>query len=92
MKEHIEREAAIEVVGKYFENTLGLNPDICVDGIRCIPSADVRPVVRSSWELLANGDGICLHCGSLQKHIWDVDSCQNFCGHCGADMRRENDE
>lgn len=51
------------------------------------PAEDVRPVVRSSWEFLRNGDGICLRCGSLQKHIWDVAGWQNFCGHCGADMR-----
>lgn len=52
-----------------------------------IPPADVQPVVSSSWEFLGNGDGICQHCGSLQKHIWDLDGWQNFCGHCGADMR-----
>lgn len=43
MKDYIEREAAIKVVEKYFKNTLGLNPDICVDGIKSISAADVVP-------------------------------------------------
>lgn len=48
-------------------------------------------VVHGRWILHPNGDGTCDQCGRYQKAIWDFDNQQNFCGHCGADMR-ERDE
>ena len=53
------------------------------------PTIDAVPVVRGKWTLHDNGDGTCDQCHCYQKHIWDYDNWQNFCGHCGADMRGE---
>lgn len=51
------------------------------------------PVVHGRWILHPNGDGTCDQCGRYQKAIWDFDNQQNFCGHCGADMReRESND
>ena len=41
MAEYIKREDCIQVVEKYFTDFLKLNPDICIDGIRSLPAADV---------------------------------------------------
>lgn len=46
MAEYIKREDCIQVVEKYFTDFLKLNPDICIDGIRSLPAADVVEVVR----------------------------------------------
>ena len=50
------------------------------------PAADVAPVVHGTWKLLGNGDGVCDQCHMLQKHIWDDDNSQRYCGCCGAIM------
>ena len=84
MTDYISREEARELMYH--------NQDALTEyDLNSIPAADVRPVVRSRWELLANGDGICQNCGCIEKHIWDLDGWQNFCGHCGADMRDGGD-
>ena len=44
---------------------------------------------RGKWTLNHDGSGTCSECGITQSAIWDCDSWQNFCGHCGADMRGE---
>jgi len=54
------------------------------------PVADVVEVKHGKWKLYSDGSGICSVCGKHQKHIWDMDHWQNFCGHCGADLREEN--
>ena len=54
------------------------------------PAADVVEVKRGEWMLHPDGSGTCSCCNRTQKSVWDYDSAQNFCGHCGADMRGEN--
>lgn len=49
-------------------------------------------VMQCKWILHDNGDGTCNQCGRRQKAIWDDDGWQNFCGHCGADMREVQNE
>ena len=61
--------------------------DLCAN---FIPSTDFVPVRRGQWELHDDGSGTCDQCGTRQLHIWDFDNWQNFCGHCGADMRGES--
>ncbi len=51
------------------------------------PTADVEEVKRSEWILRKDGSGTCKRCGFTQRNVWDMDNWQNFCGHCGADMR-----
>ena len=39
------------------------------------------------WKLLRNGNAICSERGFTQVSAWDMDGWDNFCHHCGADMR-----
>ena len=41
------------------------------------------------WRLNSDGSGTCSVCHFTQSAVWDDDGWQNFCGHCGADMRLE---
>ena len=81
-KEYIDRE--------YYCNNICRCPGTECDKTKCpiwiAPAADVAPVVHGTWKLLDNGDGVCDQCHKLQKHIWDVDNFQRFCGCCGAKM------
>ena len=83
--EAINRQKAIEIVEKYFEK-IGLNGDICVDGLRQLPPIQPK---RGRWHY---SDGkpariglsfgvICDQCGTESEY------CTNFCGECGADMK-----
>lgn len=47
---------------------------------------------HGGWELNKDGSATCKLCGKTQKNVWDFDNYQNFCGHCGADMRGVKDE
>lgn len=58
-----------------------------IEAIEAIPDADVRPVVRGKWTLNKDGSGTCSECGFVQNSCWDLDNWDNFCHHCGADMR-----
>ena len=54
------------------------------------PTADVVEVKRGEWvSHHPDGSAICSVCGRKQKDVWDFDNWQNYCGHCGADMRGE---
>lgn len=57
-------------------------------GIGLAQKADVVEVVHGEWKFNKDGSGTCNQCGITQKNVWDYDSWQNYCGHCGADMRR----
>lgn len=52
--------------------------------------SDVAEVKRGEWKLHPDGSGTCSCCNSTQKSVWDFDNAQNFCGHCGADMRGDD--
>ena len=41
---------------------------------------------RGHWKLLNNGDATCSECGRTHKNVWDFDTWDNFCRHCGARM------
>ena len=58
--------------------------------LRDFPAADVRPVKRGKWTLNKDGSGTCSECGFVQNSCWDLDNWDNFCHHCGADMREES--
>ena len=51
------------------------------------PTANVAEVKQGKWKLNKDGSGTCSLCRRTQKDVWDQDNFQNFCGHCGADMR-----
>lgn len=97
MSDYISREEAIMAVtrAKLPDTTLDGVPIAngkrsvtdCVRRIKDIPAADVRPVVRGNWTLNKDGSGTCSECGFVQNSCWDLDDWDNFCHHCGADMR-----
>ena len=51
------------------------------------PTADVEEVKHGEWILHPDGSATCNQCKTHQLLIWDMDRSQNYCGHCGADMR-----
>lgn len=50
---------------------------------------DVAPVVHGQWINCKDGDATCSKCRTRQKHIYDVDNSQHYCGSCGAKMDGE---
>lgn len=56
------------------------------------PPADVVDVRHGRWALHTDGSGTCSECKKTQKNVWDCDSWQNYCGHCGARMDGEQKE
>ena len=52
-----------------------------------LPAAEVKPVHFGRWLFEKDGSARCSECHCWQDHIWDLDDWQNYCGHCGADMR-----
>ena len=55
MSDLISRQAAIDVVEKWF-GKIGLNPDICIDGLISLPSAQPEPLsdayMKAVWTWL----------------------------------------
>ena len=56
-----------------------------------VPSYNINGAKHAYLHLHQDGSGTCSECGLTQNYIWDCDSWQNFCGHCGADMREGGD-
>ena len=89
-KEHISRDEMIEqtkariVLGAPKFNA-GL--EAAIEVATTIPASDVAEVRHGRWKLHEDGSGTCQECGCRQKYVWDMDGWQNYCGHCGADMR-----
>ncbi len=69
MSDYISREAAVKVL-----TSVALNvPESkrravakCINQIELLPAADVEPVVRANWQLLAGSPGTvrCSNCGA----------------------------
>jgi hypothetical protein len=55
------------------------------------PTADVVEVRHGRWTLHKDGSGTCSECKKTQKNVWDYNSWQNYCGHCGARMDGDED-
>lgn len=51
------------------------------------PTIEAAPVKRGKWKLHKDGSGTCDQCHFTQLDVWDMDNWDNFCAHCGADMR-----
>ena len=57
--------------------------------LRCMeqtPTIEAGPVRHGRWEFHKDGSGTCNQCHFTQKHIYDDDGWQNYCGVCGAEM------
>ncbi len=68
----------------------GIN--VLIRVVDAFPSMPYEPVKHGRWILHDNGSGTCDQCNFTQKHIWDDDGWQNYCGVCGADMRELHSE
>ena len=100
--DYISREAAKDAaLEKIINNVVedqGMYGYLChlVDEVfDWLPAADVRPVVRASWEEKEK-DGVsryaCSVCGEhTPKDRWGQEWHSNFCPNCGADMRSRED-
>ena len=45
----------------------------------------IRP--KGRWTLNRDGSGTCSECHRTRNDVWDMDTWDNYCSHCGADMR-----
>lgn len=52
---------------------------------RTIDPESLRP--KGKWRLNKDGSGTCSECHRTRNDVWDMDNWDNFCSHCGADMR-----
>lgn len=107
MAEHIKREAAIRVICDccavcadieccdYAKGSYGGCKEI--EGLRAIPTADVKPVVHGRWieypdclkypNAYADDHIVCSVCEECFS-VLDNDTARFwFCPHCGADLR-----
>lgn len=99
MDEHIKREAAIRVICDccavcadieccdYAKGSYGGCKEI--EGIRAIPAADVKLVVRGKWKDAVQGahDSPHVRCSICGEYFWRYFRDFDFCPNCGADMR-----
>lgn len=92
MDECINREAAVDVVARWFKE-INLNGDICIDGLRSLPAADVVERKTGKWIYPSDitGYGRCSEC----KALWDFSLITNkffkVCPRCGSYNRGDDD-
>ena len=83
MDDYISRSAVCEAL-----NSEGYTKNMRVHKkVLKIPAADVVERKKGKWKLHNDGSATCSECGFVQLCAWDMDSWDNFCHHCGADMR-----
>jgi len=95
MRDTIYRDEAIEIIKKWFE-VIELNPDILIDGIVSLPSAD-RP--QGEWIIsTSDHESICSVCGEKEAEfiygteMWYGLGKSKFCPSCGARTKGVDDE
>ena len=81
IKEFIEREEALLAIKQAFEK--GEGPSLY---IKCIPAADVAPVVHGRW--IASHDEFCA-CSICKYPVYVGWNQTNYCPNCGAKMDEE---
>ena len=69
--------------------------DNILAALTCIAEGkEVKPVrplekPKGKWRLNKDGSGTCSECHQTRNDVWDMDNWDNFCSHCGADMRED---
>lgn len=102
MSDYIEREAALAVCQKEYEERLSM-ADYCGDtvawniggAVKSMPAADVAPVRHGYWEfpIFADNDDEldprvkCSECGSVEAAF----ARWKYCPNCGAKMDKEDE-
>ena len=99
MAEYIEREKLPQKKERGFilDDDFSAGWNACLNNIKNIPAADVRPVVKAKIVDMRytedDGEWKCSRCGwqfTLCVCGKDVTSKIHFCPNCGADMREED--
>ena len=67
---------------KYF----GKDKEIYISIDNNISCRFYKEIVYAKWKLHRDGSGTCSHCKTTSRAVYDDDSWQNYCGHCGAIM------
>ena len=71
----------------------GMKCRICYGGCEChmlaeaLYNAGYLKQSEGEWIFHKDGSATCNQCNTTQKHIWDMDNYQSYCGHCGAKMK-----
>jgi len=98
MAEYIDKQTVIDtldglcdVVCQYSKKQRAFMCGACnlgsaFDVLQELPAADVRPVVRGTWDMYKDGSGVCSVCGKAQFQHWDDGKPDRFCHFCGAMM------
>ena len=101
MSDYISREDAKNyVIGRYDDQLGFITMEDIIDQLDYVPAADVRPVVRGTWQQrhyeggFLDGTNVdkCSACGwerVIENTTFKVGF--RFCPSCGADMREEDD-
>ena len=81
--DYISREAAYDTLTDYYHHRTDIQHQTLREALSRVPAADVRPVVRGTWEYISFMTCRCSVCKEV-FHELDGD---NFCPNCGASMR-----
>lgn len=97
MAEYIEREAALEICEKEYQERLRML-DYCGDivawnignAIKAVPAADVAEVRHGRWAHLGGDEWCCTECGHVitTEGSWEKPILK-YCEECGARMDKE---
>lgn len=84
----ISRQEALNVVHKYFEHYLQLNDDICLDGLRSLPSVTPKEKTGKTGHWIDDEFGSKCSCCDIHTHLDKFDRPMKFkyCSMCGAKM------
>lgn len=90
----IKKEPSVDAILKGVYNQVAWERDVAMaqleeHGIPFGCKADVHAVVHGKWYLHVDGSGTCNRCNTTAENVWDFDTWQNYCGHCGAKMDGE---
>lgn len=88
---YIAEKDVIDVLAKHYAHNEGVYTETLLyrikEDIKAIPASDVATARHGEWTLHKDSSATCSECGRTQFNAWDLDNWDNFCHHCGADMR-----